>query len=137
MPIDDSIVDIAKAIVENDIRGGFDGVLDATGSSAFVFELEDGGLASEDVIATSDSVVVVPWAFHCTHRGSFLGVPATFVELDLRGATFVHVNGEDSDRWILYRYVDYVGALHQMGVSTVQRPVLSPEEYANWLANQP
>lgn len=136
MPIHESIVEVAKVAVEEDIRGGFEGVLEASAPTPFAFELEGSALEAKDIAAVSDSLVVVPWVFHCTHVGSFLGVPATFVDLDLRGATFVHVDGTDSNAWLMYRYIDYAGALQQMGVSIVQRPVLSPEQYANWQANQ-
>src|SRR5262245_45785920 len=136
MPITSTQFADALDMIQDDIKGGFDGVLDANGSSAFQFELDEAPLASGDVIATTESVVIAPWVFRCTHSGTFLGVPATFVELELRGTTFVHVNSEESGNWLLYRYIDYLGALHQMGASTVTRPALMPDEYENWLANR-
>jgi hypothetical protein len=137
MPVDQGVIDAALKLVEEDIVAGFDGVFDAAGVPAFFFELDGSTLTDTDLIAPSDaSVVPVPWRFHCTHRGRFLGVPATFVELDLRGATFVHAVGATERDWVLFRYVDYLGALHQMGAGTVTRPALTPDQYANWLANR-
>ena len=135
MPITSTQRDTALGFIQDDIVGGFDGVLDATGPG-FAFELDEAGLASDDVIALSESVVVAPWVFHCTHRDTFLGIPPTFVELELRGTTFVHVNSEDDQKWLLYRYIDFIGALNQMGVSTVARPALMPDEFRVFLTER-
>jgi hypothetical protein len=138
MPNDQSVIDSARDLVEADIAGGFVGILNAEGPNAFSVELPEATLAFEQITTVSEAVVVpVPWRFHCVHRGHFLGIPPTHVELDLRGTTFVLPRGDSTDDWLLYRYIDYLGALHQMGVSAAVRPALTPDQYANWLANQP
>ena len=54
-----------------------------------------------------------------------------FVELELRGLTVVQVAG-DSEGWQYSRFVDFLGALHQMGVTTTTRPMLTSERYEAW-----
>jgi hypothetical protein len=137
MPFDEDVLDTVRQRVRDDVTGGFDGVL--TGATdPFDVELDDSILGFRDVTTSSETVVAVPWVFRCTHTGPFLGVPATFVELDLRGATFVHVEDlREPDKWTYFRYIDFIGALHQMGVATTTRPALTEDQFAVWADNQP
>jgi hypothetical protein len=137
MPQDEAIIESALALVERDIREGFEGTLDAEGPNAFVIGLHGATLDVTELVAPSDSAVVpVPWTFRCRHNGMFLGIPATLIEMDLRGTTFVLPRGDDAEQWMLFRYIDYLSVLHQMGVSTSVRPALTQEEYENWLVNR-
>lgn len=136
MPIDSATIATAIDRVRMDIMGGFDGILDPIGGlGAFSVDLNDSPLASNDIIATSEIVVVVPWVYRCKHTGTFLNVPATYVEFGLLGTTFVHVAAGDPDAWTFYRYIDYLCALHHMGVSTSVRPALGTDEYLEWKAH--
>jgi hypothetical protein len=128
MASDDKYLDRALQSVEHDLIAGFEGVLDPC---EFTRDLHGADLAHEQLFATSKDLVVVPWVFRAVHVGEFLGVPPTYVEVELRGTTFVHVSGRDESEWAYYRYVDYLGFLHQLGV-TVSRPALSSDEYTAW-----
>jgi hypothetical protein len=134
MPQDQTVIDRAIQLVQDDIVDGFKGVLNEIDDDEFfVIELGDSHLGVAELVAPSDAAVVpVPWRFRCKHEARFLGVPATFVTLDLRGTTFVFPTGDDDSQWLLYRYVDYLGALHQMGVSTGPRAALTPDQYEVW-----
>ena len=87
----------------------------------------------------SEQLAAIPWTYSCTHTGDFLGVPPTYLDIELRGATFVDVRNGDGQEgrrgWTFYRYVDYLGALQQIGVTTATRPVANPERYADWRQN--
>ena len=52
----------------------------------------------------------------------FLEIPPTYVRFELRGATFVNVGDDDAEQWVYNRYVDFLCALHHMGVSTYCPP---------------
>ncbi len=130
MVIEKDLVEQALASVEADLAAGFGEVL---GEMHFGRDLHGSTLEQNELFATSDQLVVVPWVLRGTHVGEFLGVPPTYVELELRGTTFVQVAGSgDEADWTYHRYVDYLGALHQMGVTTTSRPALTAEEYAAW-----
>ncbi len=128
MDLDDTFLTKALRSVEHDLVAGFEGVLEPC---EFTRDLHGAKLEHEQLFATSDELVVVPWVFRAVQVGEFLGVPPTFVELELRGTTFVHTGGKDETDWAYYRYVDYLGALHQLGV-TVSRPALTSDEYHAW-----
>jgi len=136
MPIDAATIALAIARVEQDVVNGFDGALTPAGSGAFELDLDESGLTSTEVVATSEVVIVMPWVFRCVHTGPFIGVQATFVHFDLRGTTFVHVgSGEtDPDDWRYHRYIDFLCALHHMGISTGVRPALTAPEFMEWKA---
>jgi hypothetical protein len=130
------VVDLVKTLVEEDIVGALDGLLtpDPEVTAAFCIRLGDGADIEEpaDVVTTSDSLVAVPWSFSCVHTGPFLDIPPTYVHFDLVGATFIHVRPEPSSDWVFRRYIDYLCALHHIGVSTNVRPALSVPEYLGW-----
>jgi hypothetical protein len=131
MPLDNPTITDALLAIEQDLRRGFDGVL-APREPAFERSLngvED--MPAEKLVATAEQLVVVPWLYRCTHVGNFLGVPPTYFDLDLRGTTFIDVRGV-SDLWTCYRYIDFIGALHQMGISTTSRPAFTPDQLKVW-----
>jgi hypothetical protein len=132
MPLGDDTVERALQNVRDDVQTAFQGVLTMRENDGIAFELHGADIDSNEVIGTSNVVVAIPWVFRCTHTGPFLGVPATMVDLELRGVTFVDAHDTEPDRWDYYRYIDFIGALHQLGVSTVGRPALSPNEYEQW-----
>ncbi len=137
MTLDPEIVTQVLDTVGPDIREGFKG---AFRPISFGRDLHGAGLADEKSFATSDSLVVAPWVLRAQHVGDFLGVPPTYIEFELRGATFVQVAADDpgnSDKWAYFRYIDYVGALQQLGVTTTTRPALTAAEYAVWSENRP
>jgi hypothetical protein len=122
MPIDDDVLAEARRLVQSDIEDGFKGVLTAREEAAFAVGLDESDRNDFDAIATSDTLVVVPWRYPCTHVGTFLDVPKTNEKLELRGTTFVDVRGPSS-AWTYYRYIDFMGALHQLGAAYDVRPV--------------
>ena len=126
---DSEIVDQVARSIEADIQNGFAGALEPIG---FVRDLDGADLDEGDLVATAEQLVVVPWIYRCAHVGEFLGIPPTYIELELRGTTFVRVGSGDESEWEFYRYIDYLGALHQIGVSTASRPALTAEEFAVW-----
>jgi hypothetical protein len=134
MPISPTNIAQARTNVERDVVGGFDGLLSPSPSAdpPFQIELKGSDLAGGLAVATSDSVVVVPWVYKCVHTGPFLGVQPTFIEFELRGATFVNAESPNVEEWLYHRFVDYLCALHEIGISTNVRPALSPEEYLVW-----
>src|SRR5690242_1041258 len=112
MPLDDNTIETAIQNVQIDVEGGFEGVLTAL-TDGFQVGLVD--FADAQAVTSSDLVVTVPWSYRCTHTGRFLEIDPTFVELELRGITAVQVDGE-SDDWRYHRYIDFLGAVHQIGV---------------------
>jgi hypothetical protein len=127
MTIGEDHVVTAKQNVQLDIERTFLGVLRPQSDTSFAFGLHDSDLEDDLAFATSDQLVVVPWRFPCTQVGTFLDVPATNVDLELRGTTFVDIRKAEPD-WTYYRYIDFIGALHQMGISTNGRPVVADED---------
>jgi hypothetical protein len=134
MPIEPEVIDLAKASVHDDVVAGFDGILtpDPDLESAFSINLTGSDLEEVNVVGASDSVVVVPWSFNCVHTGTFLDIPATYIHFELRGATFVHVGPSDPNDWTYHRFVDFLCALHHIGVYTSVRPALTVPEYLQW-----
>jgi hypothetical protein len=124
----------AKAIeqVERDVRKCFERQLTPQEPAPFAVELHGSDLTRTQAYATSDLLVAVPWRFRCTHTGPFLNIPPTYLSLELRGTTFVDIR-KDTDAWTYYRYVDFVGALHQIGASTDVRPALSDVDFNNYV----
>jgi hypothetical protein len=132
-PLEPNVIEQASRSVEADVVEGFAGMVTSRGFSP---ELHESGLDANDALATSDHLVVVPWVYRCTHTGDFLGVPPTYIELELRGTTFVHACAASRDGWEYYRYIDFIGALQQLGVATTSRPALSGDEFDNWDRNR-
>jgi hypothetical protein len=134
MPVDDNRVRLAQQHVRDDLESGFKESFSARDDDSVAFELHDADIDDPQVVVRSDDVVAFPWRYSCRHTGPFLGVPATQLDVELRGVTFVDVRDTDADAWTFYRYVDFLGALHQLGVSAIGRPALAPAEYEAWAA---
>ena len=136
MPIESKTLRDAKDAVRVDIVEGLSGGLspDPDCAEPFSIDLTDSDLAEADVIATGEALVVVPWAYSCVHTGPFLDIPPTYVRFELRGATFVRVGDEDPERWMYYRFIDYLCALHHIGVQTNGRAALTLPECLDWVA---
>jgi hypothetical protein len=135
MPIEPAVIETAKAHVQDDVVAGFDGILtpDPGLESTFSINLAGSSLAEVQVVAASEaSVVVVPWVYSCVHTGTFLDIPATYIHFDLRGATFVNVGPSNPNDWMYHRFVDFLCALHHIGVYTSVRPALTVPEYLHW-----
>jgi hypothetical protein len=121
--------------VRADVQESFEHVLERNRRS-FVPRFHESDDDLRPLVSDAQRVAAVPWEFDCVHVGTFLGIPATFLELTLRGATFVNfAAGEDPNTWGFRRYIDYLGALNQLGVSGIQRPVLTDEQYETWVEN--
>jgi len=132
MALSPEIVTQILNTIEPDIRAGFK---ESFRPISFGRDLHGAGLADAKAFATSDVLVAVPWVFRAQHVGDFIGVPATYIEFELRGATFVQVAEDDpgnSEKWGYFRYIDYIGALQQLGVTTTTRPALTAAEYVAW-----
>lgn len=136
MPIDLLVLgSVLEAVGEDVIRGYRKSLSPLGGSDAFSIGLEESDLEPMQSFAQSDQLVAVPWRYECTHTGTFLEIPATHVALQLQGVTFVRVHDDNRESWEFHRYVDYLGALQQIGVSMSVRPALSEKEYNNWVEN--
>jgi hypothetical protein len=109
---------IAKEQVQSDIVDTFTGVLQPQEGRTFEYGLHDSTLEDDIAVATSAQLIAVPWRFPCTHVGKFLDIPATNVDFELHGTTIVDIRGV----WLYHRYIDWLGALHQIGVTTATRP---------------
>jgi hypothetical protein len=129
MPLSDEIITNARNNVAQDIHDSFSKYIQPSPTGEFAVELPGVQLAERDVIVASESVVAVPWVFRGEHVDVFLSVPATGLPIELRGATFVDVSsGKESD-WTYSRFIDYLGALHQLGVTGVSRPAFGPDYF--------
>jgi hypothetical protein len=117
----DDLAATAKERVQYDIEHGFREKLSSRDDARFGFGLHGSTIDDDDALLTSDHLVVVPWRFPCTHTGLFLDIPATGVDLELRGTTFIDIR--DPGAWTYHRYIDFIGALHQIGASYDVRPV--------------
>jgi hypothetical protein len=123
----DDFAGVAKQRVQTDVEECFKEMLSSRDDAAFAVGLHGSELDDASAFATSDNLVVVPWRYPCTHTGTFLDIPATGMKFELRGTTFVDIREDDERKWNYYRYIDFIGALHQLGVPTVARQVLADE----------
>jgi hypothetical protein len=119
----DDVAEQAKVLVQSDIVDGLKEMLSSRDDAAFSFGLHNSTLDDASAMATSENLVALPWRYPCTHTGTFLDIPATGIDFELRGTTFVDVTDQYEREWIYYRYIDFIGALHQLGVPTAARPV--------------
>ena len=59
------------------------------------------------------NITAVPWIYRCVHDGDFQGMFITGKELEIHGVTLVDGRG---DTQVLYRYVDWLGVVNQLGL---------------------
>ena len=77
-----------------------------------LFEALDPRWTIHDMVAERD-IVVIRWSHTGTHRGEFLGVPATGKEFTFRGIDVYRVlAGKLAEHW---NVVDALGFLQQVG----------------------
>jgi steroid delta-isomerase-like uncharacterized protein len=73
----------------------------------------------EDTIAEKDKMVV-RWTFSGTHKGDYMGIPATNRKVSVDGITVHHiVGGKIMDS---YGYFDVLGMIKQLGVAPAFEP---------------
>ncbi len=138
MPISPAIIVVVKNRVQSDVISGLSSSFtadDRADAMTPVFSITLAGpedLEEGDVVAASESFVAVPWADACVHTGPFLEIQPTYVRFQLHGTTFVHAAAPDPDDWIYYRFIDFLCALYNIGVSTNVRPALTGDEYLAW-----
>ena len=72
----------------------------------------------EDMVAEKDKVAVV-WSFTGTHKGEFMGVPATNKKVSIEGVTIHEIaNGKIMDSYVNW---DTWGLMQQLGVVSAPR----------------
>ena len=80
----------------------------------FVTGFPDLRFSVEDTVAENDKIVVA-WTISGTHKGEFMGIPATNKKISVDGITINHiVNGKIMDSYISY---DALGMIQQMGAA--------------------
>jgi hypothetical protein len=130
MPFSEKILSTAATQVGQDIDQFFRKFFrPEPDGGAFTIEIPGVEISAAELLASSSSVVAVPWRYHGVHVESFLGVPATGRTVDLQGATFVLMKSEDENDWAYVRYIDYLGMLNQLGVSMDSRPAFMPADF--------
>ncbi len=73
----------------------------------------------EDLIAEGDKVVA-RWTGRGTHRGEFMGTPATNKQVTLAGIDiYRYAGGKRVETW---RQLDYLGLMQQLGRVPVTKP---------------
>ena len=66
----------------------------------------------DDVIAEGDKIVV-RWTWRCTHKGEFMGIPATGKRATVTGMAIYRVAGDKCvERWV---ELSLLGLLQQLG----------------------
>lgn len=84
--------------------------------SGFLAGFPDLRWTIEDIVAENDRVVAC-WTFAGTHRGDFMGVPATNKKVSVDGMTIHHItSGKIMDS---YSNWDALGLMQQLGVVSV------------------
>jgi hypothetical protein len=138
MPISPGVIETVKNRVQSDVVSGLsssftaDDRADAMNPAFSITLTGPEDLAEGDIVAASESFVAVPWAYACVHTGPFLDVPPTYIRFRLHGTTFVHAAAPDPDDWTYYRFIDFLCALYNIGISTNVRPALTADEYLAW-----
>jgi hypothetical protein len=143
MSISAGVIETVKNRVQSDVVSGLassftaDDGPDAMNPAFSITLAGSDDLDEADIVAASDAFVAVPWAYACVHTGRFLDIQPTYIRFQLHGTTFVHAAAPDPDNWTYYRYIDYLCALYNIGVSTSVRPALTADEYLAWDAARP
>lgn len=74
--------------------------------------------AKNEIEVADDTMVSATGVLTCTHRGTWLGVPATGRLLRMRFSDFWLIrDGRLSENWVM---IDTIDVLHQMGVDVLQ-----------------
>lgn len=104
---------VAPDVLENNplpgLRHGRDGYKQALGMAFAAFP--DVVLTIEDLIAEGDKVVE-RWTIRGTHRGDFMGIPATNKQVTVSGIDiYRYAGGKRVETWSQY---DSLGMMHQL-----------------------
>ena len=84
----------------------------AANGRAYIDAFPDLQITTEDLIAEDDKVTKV-WTAHCTHKGDFMGIPATGKQVVQKGMKVYRIeNGKIAEIWFCK---DDLGVLHQVG----------------------
>lgn len=80
---------------------------------AYFAAFPDLTITTNDLLAEGDKVVKV-WTANCTHKGAFMGIPATNKSVVVKGIEVFRIeNGKIAELWAS---MDNLGMLQQMGV---------------------
>jgi steroid delta-isomerase-like uncharacterized protein len=80
---------------------------------AYFSAFPDLHITIDDLIAEGDKVVKV-WTAHSTHKGEFMGIPATGKAIVVKGMeVFRIVDGKIAENWVI---MDNLGMMQQLGV---------------------
>ena len=128
MPIGPEAIDLVRRDVEQGIGSWLIADDDVEGAGFRIQERfeRDGGLLGNEDTGTN----AVPWAFRGRHDRDVMGFLPTGRIIDVEGVTIIHET-DDGERYA--RFVDWVGALAQMGVGLFNRPVLDDPPNAGTL----
>ena len=113
----------AEDLVRRDVEEGIGSWLlaDESVEGAGFRLLEDLGLEDGHLTNSDAGTVAIPWGYRGRHERDVMGLLPTGRIIDIKGVTLVH---ETSDGPRFSRFVDWIGALGQMGVGLFSRPVL-------------
>ena len=129
MPLSEKVLSAAAANVEKEIKEFFSRFFEAGADGGYAIELPGAKIDTQELLVSSNSVAAVPWVFRGRHIDEFLGVCATGILVELRGTTYVDASSDNEADWKYSRYIDYLGALHQLGVTAVSRPAFTPDDF--------
>jgi hypothetical protein len=116
----EEIVNIIRGDVENGLQGMFGRRAEFSEQPVIVNpELDDGEQPFQ-------SLAAVPWVYRCAHDGNFQGLFPTGKELEIHGVTFVDNRGGQQQ---LYRYVDWLGVVNQLGLDVSWRVPVDEAQY--------
>ncbi|MCK5691577.1 MAG: ester cyclase [Bacteroidales bacterium] len=80
---------------------------------AYFSAFPDLHITTNDLIAEGDKVTKV-WTAHCTHKGDFMGIPATGKRIVVTGIEVFRIaDGKIAENWVS---MDNLGMMQQLGV---------------------
>ena len=80
---------------------------------AYFSAFPDLHITADDLIAEGDKVVKV-WTAHSTHKGEFMGIPATGKAIVVKGMEVFRIaDGKIAENWVI---MDNLGMMQQLGV---------------------
>ena len=80
---------------------------------AYFAAFPDLHITTDDLVAEGDKVVKV-WTANCTHKGEFMGIPATGNRIVIKGIEVFRI--EDGKILELWASMDSLGMMQQLGV---------------------
>lgn len=80
---------------------------------AFFTAFPDMHFTLDDLVAEGDKVAMI-WNANCTHKGEFMGIPATGNRIEFKGIDVFRIaNGKIAEIWAS---MDKLGMMQQLGV---------------------